>query len=52
MAKEILAIAEEDLPEVIAVIRAGLSQVEVSEDVRSQLIKWCDDEEEYLSGEE
>jgi hypothetical protein len=48
MAKEILAIPEEHLAEVIRVIRAGLALAAVSNEVREQLTKWCDAEEEYL----
>lgn len=55
MAKEILAIPEERLAEVIKVIRAGLEFVDsgeylpqISDETREQLEKWCDSEEEYL----
>ena len=48
MAKEILAIPEEDLEEVIEVIRAGLKAIKTSNDVWVNLNKWCDEEEEYL----
>ena len=52
MAKEILAVPEDHLAEVIAVIRAGLKATEtdgsVSDVTREQLAKWCDEEEEYL----
>ncbi len=46
MAKEILAIPEERLIEVIAVIRAGLEITETSDETREQLMKWCNEEEE------
>lgn len=55
MAKEILAIPEEKLGEVIQVIRSGLGNVdggsylqEISDETREQLIKWCNEEEKYL----
>lgn len=48
MAKEILVVPEECLEEVIKVIRAGLEHVEVSEEVRENLVSWCLDEEDYL----
>lgn len=48
MAKETLHVPEEDLGEVIDVIRAGLKATRVSNDVWVALNKWCDDEEEYL----
>jgi len=58
MAKEILAIPEEKLSEVIAVIRTGLEYVDdgydelptISDETREQLTKWCNDEEDYLKG--
>jgi len=49
MAKEILAIPEEHLAEVIKVIRFGLKTYsEVDAVVEHALNKWCDEEEEYL----
>ena len=42
MAKEILAIPEESLPEVIRVIRAGLPSKNVSNETKDRLIEWCD----------
>lgn len=48
MGSEILAVPEDYLEEVISVIRAGLNEVSVSEDVRYNLTKWCNEEEEYL----
>lgn len=55
MAKEVLAIPEENLEEVVRVIRTGLECVgsshylpQISDETRVQLTKWCDDEEEYL----
>lgn len=49
MAKEVLAVPEECLEEVIQVIRAGLkASPEVSVDVRENLERWCTDEEQYL----
>lgn len=48
MASEILAVPEEKLAEVIAVIRAGLRTTKVSAETHDQLTKWCDAEEQYL----
>ena len=48
MAKEQLLVPEEHLDSVIQVIRAGLKQVTVPEQVSSALITWCDEEEVYL----
>jgi len=55
MASEILAISEEHLEEVIMVIRRGLDEFYygprnpgVNPELRKQLLKWCDEEEEYL----
>jgi hypothetical protein len=47
---EILAIPEEHLLEVISVVRAGLRQMSqaITPECRNQLIKWCQDEEDYL----
>jgi hypothetical protein len=51
MASEILAVPEEHLLEVIAIIRAGLTALRsiVTPEVREQLAKWCDEEEEYMN---
>lgn len=52
MAKEILAIPEHLIPEVILIIRAGLflytDNQTVSDKTRDNLRQWCDDMEEYL----
>jgi hypothetical protein len=48
MATELLNVPEEHLRAVIAVIRAGLEHTDVSAEVRTQLSKWCSDEEQYL----
>jgi hypothetical protein len=48
MAKEVLAIPEKSLAEVIAVIRAGLKSIEVSDNTRRNLEAWCNTEEQYL----
>ena len=49
MAKEILAVPEEKLEEVIHIIRTGMKHVEtIDSEVEEQLKKWCDSEEEYL----
>jgi len=51
VAKEILSIPEENLEEVIKVIRIGLEHI-LSKDIDpltfAQLVQWCDQEEEYL----
>lgn len=50
MASEILAVPEDRLMDVIRVIRAGLkAEKNVPREVRSQLTKWCNEEEEYLN---
>jgi len=59
MAKEVLVIPEERLPDVVAVIRAGLEYVDdcygdipvISDETREYLTKWCDEETKYLKGE-
>lgn len=48
MGKEVLAIPEENLREVILVIQIGLKHVDVSADTKSNLIAWCEGETEYL----
>ncbi|MDX9781326.1 MAG: hypothetical protein RBT66_09855 [bacterium] len=55
MANEILYVPEDKLLEVIYVIRAGVSVAtsdghapEISHDTERALLKWCDDEEDYL----
>jgi hypothetical protein len=54
MADEILAIPEEYLQEVIAIIRVGIHHAKddlpkkPSKNVINQLRKWCDEEEAYL----
>lgn len=52
MAKEVLAIPEEHLAEVIRVIRHGLKRgmgaPRISKEVRKALTSWCHDEEEYV----
>jgi len=51
--REILSMSEEtELPHVIKIIRAGLKHVNVPEDVRAYLVEWCNEEEEYLHGDE
>ena len=50
MAKEILAVPEEHLQEVIDIIRMGLdNSLNVTPDVAYNLKKWCDGEEDYLN---
>jgi hypothetical protein len=50
MGTESLAIPEENLKEVIMIIRRGLAQKidDVSIEVQNQLNKWCDEYEEYI----
>ncbi len=49
MASELLAVPEENLAEVITVIRTGLKNAKkISKDTRSHLKTWCDEEEAYL----
>ena len=49
MAKERLIIPEENLADVIAVILNGLDQeINISEETRTQLKLWCNEETEYL----
>ena len=50
MAKESLQVPEENLADVIAVIRSGLGSVasDIAQETREQLLKWCDEEERYL----
>lgn len=54
MATEILAVPEENLTEVIAIIRCGLRHiltdtqlVMVTDETEEQLIKWCNEKETY-----
>lgn len=50
MGREVLVVPEESLAEVISVIRAGLiSKPNISEDTRRNLMRWCDEMEEYLN---
>jgi hypothetical protein len=48
VAKEVLYVPEDYLKHVIEVIRTGLENEKVPADVSKGLIKWCNDEEEYL----
>ena len=48
MAKEALFIPEENLLEVIRVIRAGLKAVKVNKETKTALLDWCEAEESYL----
>ena len=52
MAKEILAVPEENLKEVIKIIRAGLHLLDkkITKDTKENLEEWCNDEEEYMRG--
>ncbi len=47
MGKEVLAIPEEYLADVIRVLRAGLTVEEVSEEVAEALNGWCDEMEAF-----
>lgn len=49
MANEVLIIPEENVMEVVAVIRAGLDVVPISNGTKDNLQKWCDDEEHYFN---
>ena len=49
MVSEILAVPEDNLQEVINVIREGLKNCKVSKDTKEHLEKWCKEEEEYLN---
>lgn len=48
MASEVLRVPEDALAEVIAVIRAGLGVVKVRRATKSALLRWCDEEQDYL----
>lgn len=50
MASEILSVPEESLAEVITVIRAGLHTIGkvIKPETRDALVKWCNEEEQYL----
>jgi len=49
MASEVLYVPEEDLTEVIAIVRTGLKHTKkVTTEVKRGLLKWCKDEEAYL----
>lgn len=50
MASERLNVPEEYLLEVIAVIRAGLNDIVVSEVTHEKLSEWCNEEEGYARG--
>ena len=47
MAKEILAVPESQLREVIAVLRVGMEHIDVTQETRTALHTWCNDEETY-----
>lgn len=48
MATEILAIEEEDLQQVIDIIRAGIGTGEGTQRVHRILERWCKAEDKYL----
>ena len=48
MASEVLAIPEEHVLEVVAVIREGLCAISVDDEVYERLTEWCDREENYM----
>ncbi len=51
MASEILRVPEENLAEVIKILRAGMVKLgkKVTEETREALTEWCDSEERYLA---
>lgn len=49
MGQEMLVIPEEHIKEVTKVLRTGLRHTQVSEEVNEHLIKWCDEQEEYIA---
>lgn len=55
MATDILCIPEQHLREVIRIVRAGIGVVihpPLTKEVVEVLTKWCEEEEEYLLGNE
>jgi len=52
MAKEVLAISEDDLSFVVAVLRRGISETNPKNTIESQILEdltsWCLEEENYL----
>ena len=52
MANETLSVPEENLSQVIRVIRAGVQLFDgtphLDREVRDKLTKWCNEEEQYL----
>jgi hypothetical protein len=53
VAKEILAVPEEQLAAVVAIIRAGLAATpDAPERARRRLTCWCDDMDDYLKERE
>lgn len=52
MKKQILKIEEDDLLDVVSIIRMGIEVVRknktLSEDLLTKLEKWCNDEEDYM----
>lgn len=56
MATETLSVPEDNLHDVIKVIRVGLENIisvpfmdQISNETREQLTRWCDEEEAYLN---
>jgi len=53
MGKEVLYVPEEDLQQVIRIIRAGLAQLILADDIDpgvwESLRQWCVEEERYLA---
>jgi hypothetical protein len=47
MAKEALYFPEEGTPTMVAIIRAGLEELDVPDQVREQLTLWCDETIEH-----
>ena len=53
MAKEVLAIPEDNLLEVVGIIRAGLrAKRKITPEVYEALTAWCDEEEAYMRQDE
>jgi len=50
IATEILSVPEDNLEETIKIIRSGLKLEwkSISEETKDNLIRWCDEEEEYI----
>lgn len=49
MSIETLEVPEEQLEEVIRVIRAGVKKVQPSPEVEETLLQWCDVADDYIA---